>query len=101
MRHAERSVFNASRLSGSKQALGSERRRSDAPGSNRKEATTTPRKTTTSNEVKDRWKAANYTRVNIYLPKDDAAAYKRMCEEQGLTLSDIPKDAIYKFLRES
>lgn len=59
------------------------------------------RKTTTSNEVKDRWKAANYTRVNIYLPKDDAAAYKQECEKRGLTLSDIPKEAIYKFLGEA
>ena len=58
------------------------------------------RKTTTSNEVKDRWKAANYTRVNIYLPKDDAATYKAKCAAVGKSLSDIPKDAIYKFLRD-
>lgn len=57
------------------------------------------RKTKTSNEVKDRWKAANYSRINIYLPKDDAAAYKGKCAETGKALSDIPKDAIYKFLR--
>lgn len=66
-----------------------------------KELKTTARKTTTSNEVKDRWKAANYTRVNIYLPKDDAAAYKQKCNERGMALSDIPKDAIYKFLGET
>lgn len=59
---------------------------------------TTARKTATSNEVKDRWKAANYTRVNIYLPKEDATAYKQLCEAQGLTLSAVPKEAIYKFL---
>ena len=58
------------------------------------------RKTTTSNEVKDRWKAANYTRINIYLPKDDAAAYKRKCAEKQLNLSDIPKEAIYSFLKD-
>lgn len=57
------------------------------------------RKTTTSNEVKDRWKAANYTRINIYLPKEDAAAYKEKCNAEQLSLSDIPKEAIYKFLR--
>lgn len=57
------------------------------------------RKTTTSNAVKDRWKAENYSRINIYLPKEDAAAYKALCTEQGLNLSDIPKEAIYKFLR--
>lgn len=63
-----------------------------------KGVTTTARKTTTSNEVKDRWKAANYTRVNVYLPKADAAAYKEKCVANGLTLSDIPKEAIYNFL---
>jgi len=60
----------------------------------------TARKTTTSNEVKDRWKAANYTRVNIYLKKEDAEIYKSKCETEGLTLSDIPKDAILKFIGE-
>lgn len=60
----------------------------------------TTRKTTTSNEVKDRWKAANYTRINIYLPKEDAAAYKEKCYSLQMSLSDVPKEAIYKFLRE-
>lgn len=54
----------------------------------------------TSNEVKDKWKAANYTRVNIYLTKEDAAAYKVKCAEQGKSMSDIPKEAILKFLAE-
>lgn len=58
------------------------------------------RKTTTSNAVKDRWKAANYTRINIYLPKEDATAYKEKCAKKQLSLSDIPKESIYKFLRE-
>lgn len=57
------------------------------------------RKTSTSNEVKDRWKAANYTRVTIYLPKEDAETYKNKCYKKNLSLSDIPKEAIYKFLR--
>jgi hypothetical protein len=52
----------------------------------------------TSNEVKDKWKAANYTRVNIYLTKDDAAAYKQKCAELGVSMSDVPKEAILKFL---
>ena len=54
----------------------------------------------TSNESKDKWKAANYTRVNIYLTKEDAAAYKAKCAEQGKSMSDIPKEAILKFLAE-
>lgn len=52
----------------------------------------------TSTKAKDRWKAANYTRINIYLPKADAEAYKAKCAEQGKNLSDIPKEAIYEFL---
>ena len=52
----------------------------------------------TSNEVKDRWKAANYTRLTIYLPKADAEHYKEKCEAEGKSLSDVPKEAIYKFL---
>lgn len=56
------------------------------------------RKTTTSNEVKDRWKAAHYTRINIYLDKEIAAAYKEKCIEAGLNFSEIPKEAIEKFL---
>lgn len=58
-----------------------------------------PRKTTTSNEVKDRWKAANYDRINIYLPKEDAAEYKRRCAELGQPISEVPKEAIYNFLK--
>lgn len=58
------------------------------------------RKTTTSNSVKDRWKAANYTRVNIYLPKKDAEEYKAKCAKEGVSLSDVPKEAICKFLRD-
>lgn len=60
----------------------------------------TARKTTTSNEVKDRWKAAHYTRLNIYLDKETASAYKAKCAELGLAFSDIPKEAIDNFLRE-
>jgi hypothetical protein len=59
----------------------------------------TTRKTTTSNEVKDRWKAANYSRITLYLPKADAEEYKDKCMKKNMSLSDVPKDAIYKFLR--
>ena len=58
------------------------------------------RKTETSNEVKDRWKAANYTRLNVYLPKADAAEYKEKCKIMGLNYSDVIKEAIYNFLRD-
>jgi hypothetical protein len=52
----------------------------------------------TSTEVKARWNAANYDRLVIYVPKEDMAAYKQKCSESGKTLSDVPKEAIYKFL---
>ena len=42
----------------------------------------------TSNASKDSWKAANYTRINIYLPKEDAAEYKKKCAEKGMALSE-------------
>ena len=58
------------------------------------------RKTTTSNEVKDRWKAANYTRLTVYLPKSQAEEYKVKCDHLGISLSDIPKKAIENFLSE-
>jgi molybdenum cofactor biosynthesis enzyme MoaA len=58
------------------------------------------RKTTTSNEVKDRWKAANYTRINIYLTKEDAEKFKEKCKADGLNLSDIPKKAILDYIAE-
>ena len=58
------------------------------------------RKTTTSSEVKNRWNAAHYTRLTVVLDKDTAAEYKAKCERVGLNYSDVPKDAINKFLRE-
>jgi hypothetical protein len=58
----------------------------------------TARKTTTSNAVKDRWKAEHYTRINLYLDKDLAAAYKAKCKEEGISFSEVLRDAIIKFL---
>lgn len=58
-----------------------------------------PRKTTTSSAVKRRWNEANYTRLVVFLPKEDAAEYKRRCAELGKPMSDIPKEAIYQFLK--
>jgi len=58
------------------------------------------RKTTTSSKVKDRWKAANYTRLTVYLPKAQAEAYKEKCARLGISLSEVPKEAISEFLRE-
>lgn len=57
------------------------------------------RKSTTSTDVKNRWNAAHYTRITVVLDKADAAAYKEKCAAENISLSDIPKEAIYKFLR--
>lgn len=70
------------------------------PPQSKEVLTIAQRKTTTSNAVKDRWKAANYTRVSLYLTKDQAAEYKAKCEAAGINMSDIPRAAIEKFLRD-
>lgn len=59
------------------------------------------RKTTTSTDVKRRWNEANYSRLTIYLPKAQAEEYKAKCERFGISQSDVPKEAINQFLRES
>lgn len=56
------------------------------------------RKTTTSTEVKNRWKAANYKRVIVEIPKKDGERFKQKCERENVTQASILKDAIYKFL---
>lgn len=54
----------------------------------------------TSNAVKDRWKAENYSRVTVYLPKEDAEKYKAKCSENNLAISEIPKTAMLNFINE-
>lgn len=54
----------------------------------------------TSTEVKNRWNAANYDRIVISIPKEDAAKYKALCTAQGITLSEIPKQAILDYIGE-
>lgn len=56
------------------------------------------RKTTTSTEVKNRWNKENYSRIVLYLPKEDAARYAARCEADGKPMSDVPKAAIYDYL---
>ncbi len=56
------------------------------------------RKTTTSNAVKDKWKAAHYDTLRIYLDKADAEIYKEKCKSLGIPFSEIPKQAILEFI---
>mgnify|MGYP003254417584 FL=1 len=46
------------------------------------------RKTRTSSEVKARYNAKAYDRIQLNVKKDKAAAYKAKCDELGITYSE-------------
>lgn len=52
----------------------------------------------TSSKVKNKWNAEHYTRLTIMLDKEEAEAYKNKCKAEGLSFSDVPKEAIKNFL---
>ena len=52
----------------------------------------------TSSAVKNRWNKENYIRINVVLKKEDGYIYKKICEEKGMTMSEIPKKAILDFI---
>lgn len=52
----------------------------------------------TSSSVKNRWNKEHYKKVNIVLKKEDGDFYKKICEEKGMTMSEIPKKAILDFI---
>ena len=58
------------------------------------------RKTTTSSEVKNRYNAKVYGRLNIQLPKDLVNRFKEKCKAENISQANIIKDAIEKFLGE-
>ncbi|MGE4213155.1 MAG: ribbon-helix-helix domain-containing protein [Anaerotignaceae bacterium] len=58
------------------------------------------RKTTTSSEVKNRYNAKVYGRLNIQLPKDLVSRFKEKCKAENISQANIIKDAIEKFLGE-
>jgi len=58
------------------------------------------RKTHTSSEVKARYNAKTYDRIQINLRKDKAAAYKAKCDELGISYSWLIHKAIDDFLAE-
>lgn len=45
------------------------------------------RKNTTSCEVRNRWNAKHYDRVNVTLPKGYGKVFREYCEEQGTTMN--------------
>lgn len=56
------------------------------------------RKTRTSSAVKNRWNSAHYESFRFVLDKRTADAYRSKCERLGMSLSDIPKRAVFNFL---
>lgn len=56
------------------------------------------RKTHTSSEVKNRYKAKTYSRIVLDVRKDKAAAYKAKCAELGITYSEPLHKAIDEIL---
>ena len=56
------------------------------------------RKTRTSSEVKARYNAKAYARIQLNVKKDKAAAYKAKCDELGITYSEPLHKAIDEIL---
>ena len=48
-----------------------------------------PRKNTTSCEVRNRWNAKHYDRINVTLPKGYGDMFKDYCAEQGTTMNAV------------
>lgn len=57
------------------------------------------RKTHTSSEVKNRYKAKTYTRLVLEVKKEKAEAYKQKCKEKGIPYSEPLQNAIDNFLK--
>lgn len=54
----------------------------------------------TSAYSKNKWIDKNCKRMQLLLPKELGARYAEKCAAEGLTMSDIPKRAIYAFMGE-
>lgn len=53
----------------------------------------------TSTASKNRWKAANYERIIVEIPKEDGERFKAKCKRENIPQASILKEAIYNFLR--
>ena len=47
------------------------------------------RKHTTSAEVRNRWNAKHYDRINVTLPKGYGELFKDYCDERGVTMNAL------------
>lgn len=63
------------------------------------ENTKLKRKTHTSSEVKARYNAKTYDRIQLNLRKDKAAAYRAKCDELGISYSEPLHQAIDEILK--
>jgi len=52
------------------------------------------RKKTTSCEVRNRWNAKHYDRINVTLPKGYGSLFKAFCEDKGTTMNALMSDII-------
>ncbi len=59
------------------------------------------RKTTTSSEVKNRYKQKVYTRLVLEVKKEKAEVYKAKCIKKGIPFSKPLQDAIDSFIEEN
>jgi len=54
----------------------------------------------TSSAVKRRYNEKNYTRFSLSVKKDIAEAYKKKCDDMGISYSQVLHQAIEEFLEE-
>lgn len=54
----------------------------------------------TSAEVKNRWNAANYDRIAIFVPKGEREKLKAIAAERGMSLNGLVNAAIAEYIKE-
>lgn len=53
----------------------------------------------TSAEVKNRWNAANYDRIALFVPKGEKDRLKAEAEARGMSLNGLINAAIQEYLK--
>lgn len=52
----------------------------------------------TSAEVKNRWNAANYDRISLFVPKGEKDRLKAEAEARGVSLNGLINEAIWQYI---
>ncbi len=52
----------------------------------------------TSAEVKNRWNAANYDRIALFVPKGEKDRLKAEAEARGVSLNNLINTAIWQYI---